>query len=289
MEENTVERIGLIGVGNVGSGFARMLREAGYPLTVFDKDPKKMEPAIALGAEAAASPGEVAEKCDAIILSLPGSPLVEAVMEGEDGILAHLREGQLVIDTGTSRPQTDITYEKLCSERGTGLVDAPITGRSKGWIMMVGGTEENFEKARPVLTHLSYKLKHVGPVGCGQVLKLMNQLVLAGQWAVWSEAIEFGRQAGLEPRLLSEYLEFGVPESLYGDDFSGGGTLGLHYKDLGYILDLAHDTGANIPITGLVHEIFKASKVGGEHDWSQPGIVTYWRRLNESRSDPERA
>ncbi len=284
-----MERIGVIGVGNVGSGFARMLREAGYPLTVFDKEPKKMEPAIGLGAEAASSPGEVAEKCDAIILSLPGSPLVEAVMEGEDGVLGHLREGQLVIDTGTSRPETDMKYEKLCGERGAGFVDAPITGRSKGWIMMVGGTEENFEKARPVLTHLSYKLKHVGPVGCGQVLKLMNQLVLAGQWAVWSEAIEFGRQAGVEPRLLSEYLEFGVPESLYGEDFSGGGTLGLHYKDLGYILDLAHDTGANIPITGLVHEIFKASKVGGERDWSQPGIVTYWRRLNESRSDPERA
>jgi len=284
-----VERIGLIGVGNVGSGFAKMLREAGYPLTVLDRDPKKMGPAIALGAEAARSPGEVAEKCDAIILSLPGSPPVEAVMEGEDGVLGNLRAGQLIIDTGTSRPETDIKYEKLCGERGAGFVDAPITGRSKGWIMMVGGTEESFEKARPVLSHLGYKLKHVGPVGCGQVLKLMNQLVLAGQWAVWSEAIEFGRQAGLEPRLLSEHLEFGVPESLYGEDFSGGGTLGLHYKDLGYILELAHDTGANIPITGLVHEIFKASKVGGERNWSQPGIVTYWRRLNESRSDPEDA
>ena len=277
-----MEGIGLIGVGNVGSGFARMLREAGYPLTVFDKDPKKMEPAIALGAEAAASPAEVAEKCDAIILSLPGSPLVEAVMEGDDGVLAHLREGQLVIDTGTSRPETDMKYEKLCGERDAGFVDAPITGRSKGWIMMVGGTEENFEKARPVLTHLSYKLKHVGPVGCGQVLKLMNQLVLAGQWAVWSEAIEFGRQAGLEPRLLSEYLEFGVPEVMYGDDFSAGGQLGLHYKDLGYILDLAHDTEANIPVTALVHEIFKGAKIAGKPDWFQAGIIAYWRRLNRT-------
>lgn len=284
-----VERIGLIGIGNVGSGFARMLREAGYPLIVLDKDPKKMEVAIALGAEAATTPGEVAERCDAIILSLPGSPPVEAAMEGPDGILVRLRKGQVVIDTGTTRPETDVYYEKLCRESGAGFVDAPITGRSKGWIMMVGGSEEDFEKVRPLLTHLSYKLKHVGPIGRGQVLKLMNQLVQAGQWAVWSEAIEFGRQAGLEPRLLSEYLEFGVPESLYGDDFSGGGTLGLHYKDLGYILDLAHDTGANIPVTSLVHEIFKASKVGGKRDWSQPGVVTYWRRLNEPRSDAEDA
>ncbi|MDH4179248.1 MAG: NAD(P)-dependent oxidoreductase [Armatimonadota bacterium] len=278
-----MQHIGLIGLGNVGAGFARMLREAQHPLTVLDKDRKKMEPAVALGAQAAATPGEIADKSDIIILSLPGSPPVEAVMEGENGILSHLREGQLIIDTGTTRPDTDIHYEKLCSDKAAGFVDAPITGRSKGWIMMVGGTEENFEKARAVLTCLSYKLKHVGPIGRGQALKLMNQLVQAGQWAVWSEAIEFGCRAGLDPRLLSEYLEFAVPEILYGDDFSGGGTLGLHYKDLGYILELAHETGANIPLTGLVHEIFKASKVGGDSDWSQPGIITYWRRLNRPR------
>jgi len=276
-----MERIGLIGVGNVGSGFARTLRQAGYPLTVLDKDRKKMEPAIALGADAASAPGEVADKSDITILSLPGSPPVEAVMEGPDGILNHLREGQLVVDTGTTRPDTDIRYEKLCREKGAGLVDAPITGRSKGWIIMVGGSAENFEQARPVLARLSYKLKHIGPVGHGQVLKLMNQLVQAGQLAVWSEAITFGQQAHLDPRLLSDYLEFPVPEVLYGDDFGAGGQLALHYKDLGYILDLAHRTGANIPVTGLVHEVFKAVGLAGSPDWSQPGIVTYWRGLNE--------
>jgi len=275
-----MQHIGLIGVGNVGSGFARMLREVDYPLTVLDKDREKIKPAVALGAEAAATPGDVADRSDIIILSLPGSESVEAVMEGPDGILGHLREGQLIIDTGTTRPQTDIHYEKLCREKGAGFIDAPITGRSAGWIVMVGGSEENFRKAREVLTCLAYKLKHIGPVGYGQILKLVNQLVLAGQWAVWSEAITFAQQAGLEPRLLRDYLEFPIPESLYGDDFSGGGTLALHYKDLGYILELAHDTGANIPLTSLVHEIFKASKVGGEPDWSQPGIVTFFRRLN---------
>lgn len=283
-----MERIGLIGVGNVGGGFARMLREAGYPLTVLDRDRKKMGPAIALGAGDAVTPGEVTDKSDIIILSLPGSPPVEAVMDGPDGILSHLQEGQLVVDTGTTRPDTDIRYEKLCREKGAGLVDAPITGRNKGWIIMVGGSAEDFERARPVLARLSYKLKHIGPVGHGQVLKLMNQLVQAGQLAVWSEAITFGEKADLDPRLLSDYLEFPVPEVLYGDDFSAGGQLALHYKDLGYILDLAHQTGANIPVTGLVHEVFKAVGLAGRPDWSQPGIVTYWRRLNESNPTGER-
>jgi 3-hydroxyisobutyrate dehydrogenase-like beta-hydroxyacid dehydrogenase len=184
------------------------------------------------------------------------------------------------VDTGTTRPATDIHYDRLCAEREAGFIDAPITGRSEGWIMMVGGSEESFEKARAVLSHLSYKLKHVGPIGYGQALKLANQLVLAGQLAVWSEAVEFTRQADLDPRLLSEYLEFPVPEVLYGDDFTGGGHLALHYKDLGYILELAHDTEANTPITSFVHEIFKAVRVSGDPSWYQAGIITYWRGLN---------
>ena len=275
-----MERVGLIGLGNVGSGFAKRLREAGYSLTVLDKDERRMEPAIGLGAQGASAPAEVAAASDIVILSLPNSPAVEAVMDGSEGVLGGLGEGQLVVDTGTSRPETDVRYAKLCAAEGAGFIDAPITGRSEGWIMMVGGTEENFEKGRQVLGHLAHKLKHIGPAGTGQAMKLANQLVQAGQWAVWAEAIEFSRSAGLEPRLLSEYLEFPVPEVMYGDDFSAGGQLGLHYKDLGYIIDLAHDTEANIPVTALVHEIFKGAKLAGKPDWFQAGIIAYWRRLN---------
>ncbi|MCJ7750327.1 MAG: NAD(P)-dependent oxidoreductase [Armatimonadetes bacterium] len=275
-----MDRVGLIGLGNVGSGFAKRLREAGYPLTVLDKDERRMEPAIGLGAQGASTPAEVAAASDIVILSLPGSPAVEAVMDGPEGVLGHLGKGQLVVDTGTSRPETDVRYGGLCAEKGAGFIDAPITGRSEGWIMMVGGTEENFERGREVLGCLAYKLKHIGPAGTGQALKLTNQLMQAGQWSVWAEAIEFSRSAGLEPRLLSEYLEFGVPEVMYGDDFSAGGQLGLHYKDLGYILDLAHDTEANIPVTALVHEIFKGAKIAGKPDWFQAGVIAYWRKLN---------
>jgi len=280
-----MDRIGLIGIGNIGRYFSRKLREANYPLTVRDIDQAKMEYAVDLGATAATSSGDVARASDIVILSLPGSHAVEAAMDGPDGILAHLRPGRLVIDTGTSRPATDVRYERLCAANGAGFIDAPITWRSSGLIIMVGGSPVHYERGRDVLTCLSYKLRHVGPIGHGQVLKLVNQLILAGQLAVWAEAVEFATQSGIEPRLAKEFLEFPVPESVYGDEFSGGGTLALHYKDLGYVLEVAHDTGAHVPVTNAVHEAFKAAKTAGDPLWGQPGIVTYWRRLNRERDE----
>jgi 2-hydroxy-3-oxopropionate reductase len=276
-----MERVGLIGLGNVGSGFAQRLREAGYPLTVLDKDRSRMEEALAQGAKPGASPREVAEQSDIVLLSLPGGHVVEAVMEGKDGLLSAARPGLLIVDTGTSHPDTDRRYATMCEERGSGLIDAPITGRNQGWIIMVGGTEAHYEKARPVLDTLSYKLAHVGPLGAGQALKLANQMILAGQLAVWAETVEFTRQAGLDPALLKDCLEFPIPDMIYGDEFHTGGHLALHYKDLGYALDLAHRDESNTPVTALVREIFKAAKAGGEPGWGQSGIVTYWRRLNE--------
>ncbi len=276
-----MQSVGLIGVGNVGSRFAKKLLEAGYPLTVYDRDTGRLEAVVALGARGAASPGQVADSSDIILLSLPGSHAVEAVMDGPEGVVAHLRPGQLVVDTGTSRPQTAVRYEAVCREKGAGFIDAPITGRSKGWIIMVGGAPEHFETAREVLTCLSYKLKHVGSIGEGQVLKLMNQLMQAGQQATFGETIALAEKAGMDPRLLSDFLEFQVPEAMYGREFGSDGTyLALHYKDLGYVLELAHDLDAAAPLAGLIHEFFKGAKVCGDPDWWQGGIVEYWRKLN---------
>ncbi|HXF61664.1 MAG TPA: NAD(P)-dependent oxidoreductase [Caldilineaceae bacterium] len=275
-----MQRIGLIGLGNIGKFYAERLRQHGYPLTVLDLDAARVAYAVGLGAQAAASPGEVARQSAIILLSLPGSHAVEQVMEGPDGLLAHLQAGQVVVDTGTSRPETDIHYARRCQALGAAFLDAPLTYRRQGQIIMVGGAREDFARVEPVLTCLSYKLRHVGDVGEGQVLKLINQAVLAGRLAVYAEAVELAKVHQIDPRLLKEFLEFDIPEDLFGDDFSGGGHLALHYKDLGYLLELAHASGAQIPISSLVHEIFKTSKLYGAANWKQPGIITYWRRLN---------
>ena len=280
-----MQRIGLIGIGNIGKVFSEKLLQAGFPLTVLDRDRAKMQHAVDLGAKPADTPGDVADASDVIVFALPGSRPVEEVMEGADGILGRLRAGQLVIDTGTTRPATDIRYAGLCGEKGAGLVDAPITWRSQGLIIMVGGAAEHFAQGREVLDVLSYKVRHIGPIGHGQLLKFVNQMILAGQLAVWCESVEFTKACGLDPALVRDYLEFPVPDALYGDDFSGGGHLALHYKDLGYILEAAHETDAHVPVTNAAHEAFKFAHLTGDPMWAQSGIATYWREMNRRGRD----
>jgi 2-hydroxy-3-oxopropionate reductase len=279
-----MQRIGLIGLGNIGTFYSKQLLNAGYPLTALDIDKTKLQAAVSLGAVAATTPGAVADQVDIIILSLPGSPQVESVMDGKDGILSHLRPGMLVIDTSTCRPSTDVRYEKLCAEKGAGFIDAPLTWRKPGQIIMAGGSAENFAKGEEVLKVLSYKLKHVGPSGSGQMLKAINQSILADRVAIQAENFEFAKMQGLDPALIRDFLELDLPEPFFTDNFAGGGHLALHYKDLGYIMEIAHDSGAQIPLTSLVHEIFKAEWLHGERNWFQTGIIHYWRRLNQKRS-----
>ena len=277
-----MKNMGLIGLGNIGKFYAKQLLQAGYPLTVLDLEQEKVAAAVELGARAATTPAEVFQASDIVILSLPGSHVVEPLM---DSVLDVLRPGQLVLDTSTCRPNTDIRCERLCSERGVGFIDAPLTWRGPGQIIMVGGTSENFSRAEEILKVISYKYLHVGAIGTGQVLKMINQAILAGQLAVHAEAVEMAKKQDIDPELLKSFLEFNIPNQLFTGDYAGGGHLALHYKDLGYLLEIAHDSGANIPISSLVHEMFKTTRIYGEQNWLQIGIQTYYKRLNNDKGN----
>jgi len=276
-------KIGLIGLGNIGAFYTKKLLEAGYPLTVLDIDGVKMQAAVDAGAAKAATPAGLTAVSDVVILSLPNSEIVEDVMEKNDGILSVLKEGQLVIDTSTCRPRTAIKCQKLCAEKKAGFIDSPLTIRTSGQILMVGGGEKDFADASEILACLSYKYKHIGAIGSGQYLKLMNQAIQAGLLAVKAEVFELTKNCGLDPKLLRDYLEYDIPESLYSEDYSGGGQLAIHYKDMGYLNEIAHDVEANIPISALVHELFKTTKLYGESNWRQVGIHTYYKRLNGNK------
>ena len=273
-------KIGLIGLGNIGSFYTGRFLEEGYPLTVLDIDQKRLRAMVDKGAKSAATPAELALASDVIVLSLPGSEIVESVMEGRDGVLSVLKEGQLVIDTSTCRPGTAVKCQKLCAEKSAGFIDSPLSWRRQGQTLMVGGHEKDFLAAEEILKCVSYRYMLVGPIGSGQYLKMINQAILANRLAVYCEAVEMTKKCGMDPRLLADHLEFDVPEALYTGDYGGGGQLALHYKDMGYLNEIAHDVCANIPISALVHEIFKAAKLYGEPDWTQPGIQTYYQRLN---------
>jgi 2-hydroxy-3-oxopropionate reductase len=282
-----MKNVGLIGLGNVGSYYAKRLLEAGYPLTVFDIDPQKLEMVVKQGANLADTVIKVTQSSEFIILSLTNSEVVEAVMESENGVLSVLKADQMVIDTSTCRPQTAIRLEKLCESRGAGFIDAPLTWRGPDHtqFLMVGGKEKNFNKAEEILKCLSYKYRLFGSAGTGQIVKMINQAVLANQMAVHAEAVEFIKKYGLEPALLKDFLEFDIHEGLLSEDYRGCGQLALLYKDLGYVLEMAHESCANIPISSLVHEIAKTTKVYGDPNWDHLGIQTYFQRLNNDKMD----
>jgi 3-hydroxyisobutyrate dehydrogenase-like beta-hydroxyacid dehydrogenase len=282
---NMMKSVGLIGLGNVGSYYVPKLLEAGYPLTVFDIDPEKLAATAKQGATPAGTVAEVTQSSDFIILSLPNTEVVESVMEGEGRVLTVIKAGQVVIDTSTSRPRTAVRLEKLCEEKGAGFIDSPLTWRGPGHthILMVGGKEESFKKAEEILKCLSYKYRLLGPAGTGQILKMINQAVQANLMAVQCEVVELTKKYGLDPALLKEFLEFDIDERLLAEDYSGIGELLFIYKDLGYLLEMAHDRCANIPISSLVHEMFKTSKIYGAPEWRQQGIRTYYQRLNNDK------
>jgi 3-hydroxyisobutyrate dehydrogenase-like beta-hydroxyacid dehydrogenase len=278
-----LESVGIVGMGWVGARFARKLLESGRGLTVFDIRPEKAEESLRLGAQWASSAREAAERSDVVLLCLPDSPAVEAAMEGRDGVLAGVAEGKVVVDTGTSRPETDIRYEAEVRGRGGAMLDAPITGRARGYIVMAGGAERDFERARPVLEAVGCRAVLVGPLGDGQRLKLVNQFILAARLSVLCEAAHLASRLGLDPALIDSVLEFPEVRGPLGREIRtpGAQLLALHTKDLRYLSELVERCGARAPLARAVTEVFRETRGRSEPDWNQTSVVTHWEAMAE--------
>jgi 2-hydroxy-3-oxopropionate reductase len=281
------QNIGVIGLGMMGRYYLQRLQQTGYAVCALDVNAERLRWAQEQGATIAVSPRHMAEACDVILLAVPGNREVQEVMEAENGVFAALRPGHLLVNTSTTHPRLDEEMAQRCAERDAAWIDAPVTWRAQGLIVMAGGEQEHVARAMPILEAIAYKVAHVGEVGAGQRLKAVNQLIGACQLAVWCEAAEFARSIGLSPEIIRDVLDLPIPDNVLGEDFAGSGQLALHYKDLGYILELAHEYEAAVPLTSIVHEVFKAVRHLGEPNWTQPGIVTYWRRMNR-RQDARR-
>src|ERR687890_643543 len=198
------ERVGFIGLGIMGWPMARNLMEAGYELTVHNRSPEKAEELGEAGATVAAPPGEAAENSDVIITMLPDSPQVREVVAGEDGVLERIQQGSLLVDMSTISPVVTEELSEKARERGASMLDAPVSGGDVGAIegtlaIMVGGSEEDFERAKPLFEVMGKAVTHVGPSGTGQVTKAANQIVVALTIEAVSEALVLGSKGGVSP------------------------------------------------------------------------------------------
>lgn len=271
------DKIGFIGLGIMGRPMAKNLMDAGYELTVHNRSPEKAEELAKGGATTAGSPKEVAENSDIVITMLPDSPDVENVVAGEDGILEGIREGALLVDMSTISPVVTEELAAKVKEKGASMLDAPVSGGDVGAIegtlsIMVGGEEEDFERARPLFEVMGKTVTHVGPTGAGQVTKAANQIVVALTIEAVSEALVLGSKGGVSPEKILDVLGGGLAgnkvmevkrEKFLSHTFEPGFRSELHHKDLGIALAAGREYGVALPVTAIVDQMLLAMKKKG--------------------------
>ncbi|HEV8045202.1 MAG TPA: 2-hydroxy-3-oxopropionate reductase [Rubrobacter sp.] len=282
------ERIGFVGLGIMGGPMAKNLMEADYELVLYNRTKEKAEEIAGDGATVADSPREVAENSDIIITMLPDSPQVEVILAGEGGVLEGLGEGSLVVDMSTISPVVTKVLAEKVEERGASMLDAPVSGGDVGaqqgeLSIMVGGSEEDFERARPLFDVMGRAATHVGPVGAGQVVKACNQIVVALTIEAVSEALVLGSKAGVKPEKVVEALSGGLAgsavmeakkEKFFDHDFDPGFRVELHHKDLGIALAAGREYGVTLPVTAIVDQMLQDLRMRGRGDRDHSALLT---------------
>jgi 3-hydroxyisobutyrate dehydrogenase len=276
-------KVGLIGLGNLGTPIARNLLKAGYPLTLYDIRPEAATALLAAGASWADSPQAVGENADTVLTVLPSPAAVTAALTGPNGLLAGLASGRSWIDISTTDRRETQRLAALCAAKGVGVLEAPMTGgiplaHQGQMTVLVGGERDCFEKHLPLLQTIGGKIFYLGPVGSAAVAKVLtNMLAAVHLWAL-GEGLMLGQQAGLELGTLFEVIKASCansfvaetegPEILNGS-YDYGFTLALQAKDAHLAYELGRELGVPLEVGGLVEQLIqRARRRYGDQAWS---------------------
>jgi 2-hydroxy-3-oxopropionate reductase len=287
-------KIGFIGLGIMGKPMSKNLLKAGYEVVVYNRSKASVDEIVALGAEGAASPKEVAEKSDVIITMLPNSPQVLSACLDEGGIIEGAKAGTIVIDMSSIDPLKSRELSEALAVKGIELLDAPVSGGQPKAIdgtmsVMVGGKKEIFDKCYDIMKAMAGTVVYVGGIGAGNVTKLANQVIVALNIAAMSEAFTLATKAGVDPELVYQAIRGGLAGSTVLDakaplvmdrKFEPGFRIELHIKDLQNVLDTSHELGASLPLTAQVMEIMQALKADGHEKDDHCGIIKYYEKMN---------
>ncbi|MFI8940294.1 2-hydroxy-3-oxopropionate reductase [Streptomyces syringium] len=300
MSNTPLPSVAWIGLGIMGSPMSENLIKAGYRVTGFTLEPDKLDRLAAAGGTAAASVAEAVRDADVVITMVPASPHVEAVTYGEDGILAHARDGALLIGMSSITPRTSVELAEAAAAAGRGLrvLDAPVSGGEAGAVegvlsIMVGGDRADFDAARPVLDALGTTVVHCGPHGAGQTVKAANQLIVAVNIQACAEAVVFLEKSGVDLGAALDVLNGGLAGSavltrkkhnFLGRDFAPGFRIDLHHKDMGIVTDAARAVGAALPVGGVVATLVGAARAQGDGGLDHSALLRGVERLSGTAS-----
>ena len=284
------ETIGLIGIGIMGEPMARNLLAAGYNLVIHNRSRESVNRLDESfdGVTAVSSPREVAAAVSTVITMLPDSPDVRDVVFGDDGLIEGLDNGDLLIDMSTIAPATAIEINAALADRGASALDAPVSGGDQGardgtLSIMVGGSEEDFNRALPIFEVLGGTVTHCGDAGAGQTVKACNQIAVAVNYAAVSEALVLGAKAGVDPEKIIQVLNGGLAASrvmelrgptMIEGKFDPGFRIDLHRKDLGIVMDSGKAFGVALPVTALVSQLYDSLAANGRGGLDHSALIT---------------
>ena len=285
--------IGFIGLGLMGGNMAECLQTKGFALNVMGRNKEAVGAATARGATEVSTPKELAENSDIIMLCVTTSEVVESLIYGDDGILAGIKEGAVVIDFGTSIPASTRKIGADLAAKGAGMIDAPL-GRGpaqakQGMLnIMAAGDKETFEKVKPVLEEQGENVFHVGALGAGHTTKLINNFMGMTTVCAMSQAFAVAKRAGIDGQQLFDIMSSGPSNSPFMqfckkyavDDISDlGFTISNANKDLGYFVQMLEDMGTRAQIAEGTSQNLQAALDAGMGDANVPEIFDYFSQL----------
>ena len=285
--------VGFIGLGNMGRPMALNLAKHGFPLVVHDVDPTKVEPLRARGATVTDSPEAVAAASDRTISMVETTAQAEAVITGERGIIRTARSGHVVISMSTIDPLAARRLGDALAARGVAMLDAPVSGGTERAIsgelsVIVGGAPETFEACRDLFKAMGSRIFHVGGLGQGLAMKLVNNMLVQVNMVAVAEALVLGVKSGLDPKTIYEVVRVSTGTSsafergaarMLGRDFSPGGTVDISFKDQELETGFAKQLGAPLLLANVSQQVYQMARAAGLGKQDGSAIIQVLERL----------
>jgi len=286
-------KVAFAGLGVMGYPMAGHLAKGGHDVTVFNRNPAKAEAWVKeYGGKAAATPAAAAEGADFVFCCVGNDDDVREVIAGPNGVLSGMVAGGVLVDHTTASADVARDMAELAAEKGVKFLDAPVSGGQAGAVngvltIMIGGEEEAFEQARPIMEAYGRMMALMGPSGSGQLTKMMNQMCIAGVVQGLAEALDFGQRAGIDGERAIEVISKGAAQSwqmenryqtMLKGEFDFGFAVDWMRKDIAICVAEASRNGAQLPMTRMVDGFYEQIQQRGGGRWDTSSLIDLLQR-----------
>lgn len=289
-------KVSFIGLGVMGYPMAGHLVKAGHQVTVYNRTTTKAQAWVDdFGGEMGVTPFEAAQNSEIVFICVGNDDDLRSVVYGEQGVLAAMQPGTLIVDHTTTSAEVAREISAQCEEQKVAFIDAPVSGGQAGaengvLTIMVGGSEKDYERAEPVMDAFARFSKRLGEVGAGQLTKMVNQICIAGVVQGVAEGLHFARNAGLNGPDVVEAISKGAAgswqmdnrnQTMWDGEYDFGFAVDWMRKDLGFALDEARKNGSHLPLTALVDQFYSEVQLMGGGRWDTSSLFARMEKLRK--------